>query len=124
MQMIEPDKEGLAIARNIRTGITSLTEALRERGHDPDELLGELARDFDRLDTLGLVLDSDPRKMSQAGMRGQAEIPTLREQIDAVGVLIRAGFKPEESLAAVGLPAIPHLGVPPITVQQEPDQQA
>jgi lambda family phage portal protein len=123
MQMIEPDKEGLAIARNIRTGITSLSEALRERGYDPDDLLTELAADFERLDELGLVLDSDPRKMSQAGMRGQAEIPTLREQIDGVGVLIRAGFQPEASLAAVGLPAIPHLGVPPVTVQKEDESQ-
>ena len=123
MQMIEPDREGLAMARNIRTGITSLTETLRERGYDPEDLLTEISNDFKLLDKLGLVLDSDPRKMTQQGMRGQAEIPTLREQVDGVGVLIRAGFEPAASLAALGLPVIPHLGVPPITVQKEEEAQ-
>jgi capsid protein len=65
--MIEPDKEGLAIMRNIRNGITTLSESIRERGYDPDEMLGELAADFAKLDTLGIVLDCDPRKMTQAG---------------------------------------------------------
>lgn len=65
--MIEPDKEGLAYQRNIRTGIMSLSEAIRERGYDPQDLLDELAEDFARLDKLGLILDSDPRNTTQAG---------------------------------------------------------
>jgi lambda family phage portal protein len=67
MPMIEPDKEGLAYMRNIRAGIMSHSEAIRERGYDPDEMLGELAKDFDRLDRLGLILDIDPRQRTQAG---------------------------------------------------------
>lgn len=67
MPMIEPDKEGLAIMRNVRTGIQTLSDAIRERGYDVDEFLEEMATDYDRLDDLGLVLDSDPRKMTQAG---------------------------------------------------------
>lgn len=67
LPMIEPDKEGLAIQRNIRTGITTLSEAIRERGYKPETFLSELADDFERLDELGLVLDCDPRKMTQAG---------------------------------------------------------
>lgn len=65
--MIEPDKEGLAYQRNIRTGIMSLSEAIRERGYDPEDLLDELSEDFKRLDKLGLILDSDPRNTTQAG---------------------------------------------------------
>jgi len=65
--MIEPDKEGLAYQRNIRGGIMSLSEAIRERGYDPEELLRELADDFELLDTLGLILDCDPRRTTQAG---------------------------------------------------------
>lgn len=68
MPMIEPDKEGLAYARNIRAGITSLSESLRERGYDPESILGELADDFKKLDALGLILDCDPRQTSQAGL--------------------------------------------------------
>ena len=67
MPMIEPDKEGLAYQRNIRTGIMSLSEAIRERGYDPEDLLSELAEDFARLDKLKLILDSDPRNTTQAG---------------------------------------------------------
>lgn len=70
--MIEPDKEGLAYQRNIRTGIMSLSEAIRERGYDPEALLAEIAADNKRLDELGLVLDSDARQMTQAGQAQSA----------------------------------------------------
>ena len=67
MPMLDPDKEGLAYQRNIRTGIQTLSEAIRERGYDPDELLAEIAADNQKLDDLELALDSDPRRMTQAG---------------------------------------------------------
>lgn len=67
LPMIEPDKEGLAIMRNIRTGIATLSESIRERGYKPAAFLAELAADFKKLDELELVLDSDPRRMTQAG---------------------------------------------------------
>jgi capsid protein len=67
MPMIEPDKEGLAYQRNIRTGIQSWSESVRERGYDPDELIAEIKSDNDKLDKAGIVLDSDPRRMTQAG---------------------------------------------------------
>ena len=66
--MIEPDKEGLAYQRNIRTGIQSWSEAVRERGYDPDELIEELKADNAKFDAAGLVLDSDARRVTQAGM--------------------------------------------------------
>jgi capsid protein len=75
LPMIEPDKEGLAYQRNIRSGLMTLSEAIRERGYDPDEMLTELADDFKRLDKLGLVLDIDGRKMTQAGQRQQDSAP-------------------------------------------------
>jgi capsid protein len=66
--MIEPDKEGLAYQRNIRTGIMSLPDAIRERGYDPDELFAEVAATNEKLDRLGLVFDCDPRRMTQQGL--------------------------------------------------------
>ncbi|HVJ24108.1 MAG TPA: phage portal protein [Burkholderiales bacterium] len=76
MPMIEPDKEGLAYQRNIRTGIMSLSEALRERGYGPMEVLTEIAADNKELDRLGLRLDSDGRYMTQAGqLQGPAATP-------------------------------------------------
>jgi HK97 family phage portal protein len=46
-------------------------------------------------------------------------VPAISDRADTVGVLVRAGFDPAESLKAVDLPPIKHLGVPPITVQKE-----
>lgn len=45
--------------------------------------------------------------------------PSFTEKVESVGALIRAGFEPQASLAAVGLPPIPHTGLPPVTVQTE-----
>jgi lambda family phage portal protein len=67
MPMIEPDKEGLAISRNVRGGVMTPSEAIRERGYNVDEFLAEYAEDLRRLDELGIVLDSDARKVTQAG---------------------------------------------------------
>lgn len=40
----------------------------------------------------------------------------LRDQIDSVGVLVRAGFEPAAALKAVGLPPMAHTGLVPVTV--------
>jgi lambda family phage portal protein len=68
MPMIEPDKEGLAAMRNIRSGIQTPSEVLRERGYTPKRFFEEFAKDFAMLDKLGLALDCDPRRMTQAGI--------------------------------------------------------
>lgn len=65
--MIDPVNEGLAFMRNVRAGAQSLSESLRERGYDPDVVLAEMAEDNKKLDALGLIIDSDPRRMTQAG---------------------------------------------------------
>jgi hypothetical protein len=45
------------------------------------------------------------------GVKGYAQ------KVEALGVLVRAGFKPEAACKVVGLPNIPHTGTLPITVQ-------
>jgi lambda family phage portal protein len=65
--MIDPDKEGLAAMRRIRSGIATLPEVIREQGKDPDAHLAEIAAANKKLDALGIVLDSDPRNVTQAG---------------------------------------------------------
>jgi len=45
--------------------------------------------------------------------------PSLVDQIDAVGALIRAGFEPAAALQVVGLPPIAHTGLVPVTVKEE-----
>ena len=71
--MVDPVNEGLAIMRNVRSGIQSLSDALRERGMDPTTVFEEIAADFKTLDKLGIILDCDPRNVTQAGqLQGQA----------------------------------------------------
>lgn len=69
--MLQPETEGLAYQRKIRSGLMTLSEAIRECGYDPDELLAEYAADLKKLDKLGIVLDSDARQMTQAGQLQQ-----------------------------------------------------
>lgn len=47
--------------------------------------------------------------------------PSLADQIEAVGQLIRAGFDPQAALAFLGLPPIEHTGLVPVTVTQGAD---
>lgn len=67
MPMLEPDKEGLAYSRLVRSGIMTLPQAIREQGYDPGVHLQEIADANAQLDKLGIVLDSDPRKTNTAG---------------------------------------------------------
>ena len=83
LPMIEPDKEGLAIQRNIRTGITTLSEEIRARGYNRDQFLDELQADFEDLDARGLVLDCDPRKLTQAGQLQGAMAASARAEAQA-----------------------------------------
>lgn len=77
LPMVDPSSEGLAAMRNIRAGLTSWSETVRERGFDPGELAVEIAADFKRLKDMGIVLDSDPSQMTQAG---QAQPPPKSEE--------------------------------------------
>lgn len=66
-ELIDPVKEIQGMASEVRNGFTSWSEAVRERGYDPDALLEEIKRDAERFDALGLVLDCDPRRTTQQG---------------------------------------------------------
>jgi len=65
--MIDPVNEGLAYTRLVRAGIMTLSEAIRERGYDPDDSFRDAAADNKRLDQLSLIFDSDARNTTQAG---------------------------------------------------------
>lgn len=76
LAFIDPASEGLAILRNVRTGITTMQEELRARGLNPVKVIAEMKAWNKLLDAAGVILDSDPRKMTQAGMaQTQAATP-------------------------------------------------
>ena len=47
----------------------------------------------------------------------------MKDQVESVGALVRAGFEPAAALKAVGLPPIDHTGVIPNTVKMPPAGQ-
>ncbi len=71
LAFIDPAAEGLAILRNVRTGISTMQEELRARGLDPVEVLAEMKKWNKALDDNAIILDSDPRKTTQAGQAQQ-----------------------------------------------------
>lgn len=73
--MIDPANEVPAIIKAVRAGLMTQYEAIREQGYDPQQLLAEIAECNAQLDQLGIVLDSDPRRMSSQG-QAQSVNPT------------------------------------------------
>ena len=67
-ELIDPQKEVGAIIEAVRGGLMSLSEAIRRSGYEPSEVMAEIARDAAMLDELGLILDTDPRNVTAAGM--------------------------------------------------------
>jgi lambda family phage portal protein len=68
MPMIDPDKEGLAYTRRVRSGQMTPSEMVREQGKDPAAHWAEYAADMELLDKLKIWLDSDVRRVSAAGL--------------------------------------------------------
>lgn len=66
-EMIDPVKETEALKTQVRSGFRTLSDAIRDQGRDPEEMLRELAEDLKLVDELGLVLDTDPRHGSGNG---------------------------------------------------------
>jgi len=65
----KPEQDARTFTAEVRSGKESLASALMKRGvPDTDEHLAKVARGFDQLDALDLVLDSDPRKVTGAGI--------------------------------------------------------
>lgn len=60
-EMIDPVKEINGLKLQIRNGLISWQEAVRELGYDPDNLISEIDTDFKKLKEMGIILDCDPR---------------------------------------------------------------
>lgn len=67
-RFVDPIKDLMAELIEIRSGIKLLSKSLAERGINADEHLKEIARINKVIDDLGLALDSDPRRVTGAGI--------------------------------------------------------
>jgi lambda family phage portal protein len=66
-EAVDPQKDAMADLLAIRSGTMTLAEAIARQGRNPDAVLAEIAATNARLDELGLVLDSDPRRVTKTG---------------------------------------------------------
>jgi lambda family phage portal protein len=69
----DPGRDVKAKLDAVRAGFKSLSSAIAETGYNPDDVLAQIAADNKKLDALGIILDSDPRRMSQAGQTQQKQ---------------------------------------------------
>ena len=77
--MIDPDAEAKATAAMVRAGLKTHDEMVREQGYDPAQFWKEYAAGLKRLDTLGIILDSDPRRTSSGGQTQAPIVPPTAE---------------------------------------------
>ena len=78
-EMIDPTREVPALKTAIRSGIKTLSSVIRESGADPDTHFEEMAADNAVLDSLGLILDSDPRRVNNGGSFNETKNETENE---------------------------------------------
>lgn len=75
--LVDPTREIPAQIKAIRGGLQTLFGGIREMGYEPEEFLQEFAAGNDLLDKLGIVIDSDPRKITNGGQaQATADIDT------------------------------------------------
>lgn len=67
-EYLNPLDDARADLMMLRMGATSLPRVVGRQGEDLDDILAEIAATNTKLDSAGIVLDSDPRKVSQQGL--------------------------------------------------------
>jgi lambda family phage portal protein len=70
-EYLNPLDDARADLMMMRMGATSLTRVVGRQGEDLDDILAEIAATNAKLDALGIILDSDPRKVTQQGLYQQ-----------------------------------------------------
>lgn len=75
-QMLDPANDTAAVKDQVRAGLLPPLEALRQQGYsDPVGVLKQYAEDWALIDSLGLVFDTDPRRVSAPGGGGLTSAP-------------------------------------------------
>lgn len=66
-EMIDPTKEVTALVKQIRAGLVSRSEVTASLGRDPEDVLSQIEKDNEAADKAGIILDSDPRRVTEGG---------------------------------------------------------
>ncbi|MFG6637168.1 phage portal protein [Sulfitobacter sp. 1A12126] len=78
-ESVNPWQDAQTDLLETRAGFTSLADQIAKRGYNAEDVLREHKKTLDLADTLELVLDSDPRKVSRQGL-AQANTPGEAEE--------------------------------------------
>lgn len=81
-EAIDPQKDLQADILAVRSGRMTLKQFIAAWGNDPDTHLQEIADTNALLDSLGLILDTDPRRMSSAGQAQNITDPNATDAAD------------------------------------------
>ena len=79
-EMIDPSSEVNASIRAVRGGLNSLSDEIRKLGRDPAEVFEEIADDYELMDALGIVLDSNASQTTQAGLTPTAVTQEMHQE--------------------------------------------
>jgi capsid protein len=111
-ESVDPVKDAAAELKMIRTGTLDLFEAISRNGYDPEERLRKIAAVNKLLDKLEIILDCDPRNVTDRGQeqpaasgeRTPSSKPVVGAPKGATGVSNEAGDAAAitELLAGVG----------------------
>jgi lambda family phage portal protein len=74
-EMVNPLQDVQADLLETRAGFASPQQMIAKRGYDPAAVIEEWKSHADLTDALGLIFDSDPRKVSKGGNTQPTEIP-------------------------------------------------
>lgn len=80
-ESVNPLQDATADLVETRAGFATIAQNIAKRGYDPKEALEETAEFAELLDQLGLILDSDPRKVTQQGLAQKPITEDLARQI-------------------------------------------
>lgn len=67
-ESVNPWQDAQTDLLETRAGFVSLPEQIAKRGYNAEDVLNEHKKILDLADALGLVLDSDPRKVTKTGL--------------------------------------------------------
>jgi lambda family phage portal protein len=72
-ETVDRQKEALADLIEVRMGKTTMQEIIRRASGDPDRVLADMEKWAKEIDDRELILDSDPRKVTRAGVSQTAD---------------------------------------------------
>lgn len=68
-EMIDPSKEVDALIKLVRAGFDSRSSVIASLGRDPDDINKSIQKDNENADSMGFILDSDPRRVNASGKK-------------------------------------------------------